>query len=449
MIHRLSKIYWPLSVIPKDAIIKNEKITSKSQKLLLELGLIKSTGNGTFHLLPILQKSLDKCIKLIEQQLNEINCQKLTLPILTSSLLWKKSGRLNNDLTEFFTLKDHNEKIFILSPTHEESITSLLSLSSPISYKQLPLKLYQIGIKFRDELKPRFGLIRTKEFLMKDLYSFDCNINNAKQTYNEINNVYEKLFNKLELPWIKVNGSTGIMGGDISHEYHIISKIGEDNLLNCLKCNFSSNSELYENNLDEILKKCPNCNNNSSIQINKGIEIAHTFLLGDKYSKPLKATFLKSNNQIDNLIMGCYGIGITRLLSGSIEILSTENEIRWPTLLAPFKYCIIPPKNGSKEENISIEWLNCIINELIKIYNNDDILLDDRTNLTIGKRLMDCKKLGFPKIIVIGNKIMNENPKFELYCLKTNTRKDLELSQLLKEFHNENEIENLNRNVCN
>lgn len=209
---------------------------------------------------------------------------------------------------------------------------------SPISYRQFPIRLYQITTKFRDEMKPRYGLIRAKEFLMKDLYTFDLSLDDARKTYDEVNKTYGDIFNIIGIPFTKVAGDSGLMGGSVSHEFHYKTSIGDDELLQCLKCNISFNKELCTT---EVC--CPGCKT-SNLQHAQGIEVGHTFILEDKYSKVLGATYLNQSGKPTPLIMGCYGIGITRLISASIEYLSSETEIRWPFLLAPYKICIIPPK---------------------------------------------------------------------------------------------------------
>jgi prolyl-tRNA synthetase len=211
---------------------------------------------------------------------------------------------------------------------------------SPLSYRQLPLRLYQITQKFRDEMKPRFGLMRTKEFLMKDLYTFDQNLAGAKRTYDEINDVYHNLLTEIGIPFLKVAGDTGIIGGSMSHEYHYTSSVGEDQLVSCTACKYAANKELKQQT-----DQCQQCKGDSLVQ-QPGIEIAHTFILEDKYSKVLGATYLQANGKPTPLVMGCYGIGVTRLIAACLECLSTENEIRWPFVLAPYKVCILPPKVG-------------------------------------------------------------------------------------------------------
>lgn len=278
---------------------------------------------------------------------------------------------------------------------------------------------------------------------MKDLYTFDTTLERAKETYDIVNASYEKLFKRIGVSVCKVSGDTGIMGGSLSHEYHFAAAIGEDTLLNCSKCGFSCNKELIGENTGNICPKCKSGNLNTT----QGIEIAHTFVLEDKYTKPLKATYLMANGKPSPLIMGCYGIGVTRLVAAALEVLSLENEIRWPFKLAPFKICVIPPKSGSKEETTKVQEIcNMLLKQLTSLLGmeNKDLVIDDRTNLTIGKRLLEGRKMGYPFIIVIGEKAADTRPQIELHeLIKSDDNKILlEPNDLLQ--HLDTRIKSLN-----
>ncbi|KFB37342.1 AGAP003589-PA-like protein [Anopheles sinensis] len=428
--HRLSKIFQPALIIPKNATVKNQDITSKSQKLMLEQGLIRQAGNGTFHVLPLLQRSVEKAINLIDVHMQSIGAQKLTLPLLTSAELWKKSGRLgdghssNSPPTELLQTTDRHGKMHILGPTHEESITALLATIAPVSYRQFPIRLYQISTKFRDEMKPRFGLMRAKEFLMKDLYTFDVDRTKCRQTYEEVNEAYDRLFSKIGVPFVKVSGDCGTMGGSISHEYHFPSEVGEDELVQCVRCGIRSNSELFGN----LSQQCKTCHGKSEdFERQAGIEVAHAFILEDRYTKALGATCLHPNGKPAPLQMGCYGIGVTRLIAAGIEVLSGEKEIRWPLPLAPYRVCIITPKAGSKEELAAGPWVDRMYNNLQAVKGCEgDIIVDDRDQLTIGKRLLDARKLGYPLIVIVGSKAATIGEEaFEVHNLVDGTERTL------------------------
>ncbi|XP_026833184.1 probable proline--tRNA ligase, mitochondrial isoform X2 [Drosophila erecta] len=302
----------------------------------------------------------------------------------------------------------------------------MLATTSPISYRQLPLRLFQIGPKFRDELKTRFGLMRAKEFLMKDMYSFDVCEETARETYSVVNAAYDRLFKQLEVPFVKVNAATGMMGGSVSHEYHYVSPVGEDNLLQCKSCGFAGNSEVVM-----APANCPSCSSSDLKEV-RGVEVAHTFLLGDKYSKPLGATFLNTKGKPQSLVMGCYGIGITRVIAAALEVLSSDNELHWPKLLAPYDVCLIGPKQGSKEQPEAEVIENELLLNVGEICGHQELLHDDRKELTIGKRLLEAKRLGHPLTIVVGAKaIRQDSPKLEVHTSKGETL-ELDLSETLK-----------------
>lgn len=245
---------------------------------------------------------------------------------------------------------------------------------------------------------------------MKDLYTFDLDESSARETYELVNEQYEKLFRRLEVPFEKIVADTGLMGGKTSHEYHILTSIGEDQIVQCRKCSRAVNKELC---IDSG-KICKNC---EQLETHLGIEIGHTFILEDKYSKSLNATYLSKTGKPVPLQMGCYGIGVTRLIAASIEKMSSELEIRWPLALAPFKVCIIPPKEGSKEElnkKCSLDEVHHQLEAQLSSLKGE-IVVDDRTNTTIGKRLREIQKLGIPFVIVMGSGVTEDVPMLEVH----------------------------------
>ncbi|KAI4457943.1 mitochondrial ribosome protein l39/prolyl-trna ligase family member [Holotrichia oblita] len=389
-------------------------------RLMLDLGIIKLASPGIFHLLPLGIRALEKLKSLIDKEMHKINAQRLALPALTPAELWEK--------TELFTLTDRHKNLYILSPTHEEAITDLLASIAPLSYKNFPLRLYQITSKYRDEMKSRFGLMRGRQFLMKDLYTFDIDMENAEQTYSEIIKSYENILTKLGIGFSQVLAATGNIGGLISHEFHYTADVGEDKLLFCSNCNYKGNVEISGQDY------CPQCKS-TKIIVRNGIEVAHTFLLGDKYSKSLNATYLDRNGLIANLQMGCYGLGISRILGAAVEVLSLEQELRWPLVLAPYKVVIIAPKGGSKEEVLTSGLDQELYDNIDKLDGyTGNILLDDRNHLTIGKRYLEARRMGYPYIIVIGSKATETNPLYELNEILTNKQHFLDKNELLQHF---------------
>ncbi|XP_068250561.1 probable proline--tRNA ligase, mitochondrial [Palaemon carinicauda] len=406
---RISQLFQPINIISKDATGKKEELVSISQKLLVDCGIVRPRGNGMFAFMPLGQRVLAKLTDLIDEEMKLVGAQKMLLPTLTSGHLWKKTGRWKTTGDELVKVKDRHDKDYVLSPTHEEAVVDMLSEVYHLSYRNLPLRLYQISSKFRDEANPRFGLLRCKEFLMKDLYTFDQDEASAISTYDQVSEAYNAIFQRLGVPFVKVAGDCGNIGGSFSHEYHYPAAIGQDTLLICNGCGYSVNSELVS---DSNNTNCSSCG--GVITTTKGFEVGHTFLLGTKYSDPLNCSYQNENGRRSLVQMGCYGIGVSRVLAAAVEALSSETGIRWPWVIAPYKVCIIGPKRGSKEANLT-SWVHFLTDTIGSIKSfQDDIIIDDRDTFTIGKRVMEAKKTGYPFIIVVGKKASELVPRFEL-----------------------------------
>lgn len=387
---------------------------------------------------------------MIDQEMQGIGGQKLDMPSLCSADLWKTSERWDLMGKELFRLKDRHGADYCLGPTHEEAVTTLVAHQATLSYRQLPLLLYQVSIqpvltatvfpvtscslfvfsdmiyfenppkkqitrKFRDEPKPKFGLLRGREFYMKDMYSFDVSEEAAHQTYESVCQAYTRLFARLGLRCVQVQADTGNIGGKLSHEFQLPADIGEDRLLVCGSCSFSANVETMSSDQSN----CPQCETGKLVE-SKGIEVGHTFYLGKKYSHIFKATFSNAQNKPAVADMGCYGLGVTRILAAAVEVMSTEEGIRWPGLIAPYQVCVLPPKKGSKvdEATLLAEELVQALGETLP-HLRGEVVLDDRTQMTIGKRLKDASKLGYPYVIVVGQGALEETPRFEVICQQT------------------------------
>ncbi|KAM9761765.1 putative proline--tRNA ligase, mitochondrial isoform 1-T2 [Menidia menidia] len=412
----VSRLYQPshLRDVGQDSRLAGE-MTCKSQMLMQQAGLIHPSNPGCYYYLPAMVRSMEKLVRVIDQEMHEIGGQKLDMPSLCSADLWKTSERWDLMGKELFRLKDRHGADYCLGPTHEEAVTTLVAHQANLSYKQLPLLLYQITRKFRDEPKPKFGLLRGREFYMKDMYSFDVSEEAAHHTYRSVCQAYMRLFARLGLRCVQVNADTGNIGGTLSHEFQLPADIGEDRLLVCGDCSFSANVET----LSPDRTNCPQCKNGKLIE-SKGIEVGHTFYLGKKYSHIFKASFSNQENKPTVAEMGCYGLGVTRILAAAIEVMSTEEGICWPGLIAPYQVCVLPPKKGSKVDNAAVlaEELVHTVGEAIPHLRNE-VVLDDRTQMTIGKRLKDASRLGYPYVIIVGQAALEETPKFEVLCQKT------------------------------
>ncbi|KAL4634936.1 putative proline-tRNA ligase, mitochondrial isoform X1 [Arapaima gigas] len=413
----VSRLFQPSNLREgKDAglEIRSGEMTCKSQKLMLQGGLIHPSSPGCYYYLPATVRAMEKLVRLIDQEMHAIGGQKLDMPSLCSAELWRRSERWNLMGKELFRLQDRHGAEYCLGPTHEEAVTDLLASQGTLSYKQLPLLLYQVTRKFRDEPKPRFGLLRGREFYMKDMYSFDTSEEAAHRTYQAVCQAYDQLFLRLGLPCVKVQADTGNIGGKLSHEFQLPADIGEDTLMICGNCGFSANTETIEPGRTD----CPQCHGGVLTE-SKGIEVGHTFYLGTKYSSIFNATYYNAQNKPMVAEMGCFGLGVTRILAAAIELLSSEDAIRWPGLLAPYQVCILPPKKGSKVGDLG-SLAEDLYYSLVKLLPSlkEEMVLDDRTQLTIGKRLKDASRLGYPYVIVVGQCVMEEPPRFEVHCQK-------------------------------
>lgn len=250
---------------------------------------------------------------------------------------------------------------------------------------------------------------------MKDMYSFDVSEEAAYQTYESVCEAYTRLFSRLGLRCVQVQADTGNIGGKLSHEFQLPADIGEDRLLLCGNCSFSANVETMSSDRTD----CPQCKTGTLVE-SKGIEVGHTFYLGKKYSNVFNAAFINAQNKPSVAEMGCYGLGVTRILAAAIEVMSTEEGIRWPGLLAPYQVCILPPKKGSKVDEAAV-LAEELVHTLGETFSGlrGEVVLDDRTQATIGKRLKDANRLGYPYVIVVGQGALEETPRFEVICQQT------------------------------
>lgn len=412
----VSRLYQPSNLrdVGQDSRLPKE-MSCKSQRLMQQAGLIHPSNPGCYYYLPATVRSMEKLVRLIDQEMQGIGGQKLDMPSLCSADLWKTSERWDLMGKELFRLKDRHGADYCLGPTHEEAVTTLVAYQATLSYRQLPLLLYQITRKFRDEPKPKFGLLRGREFYMKDMYSFDVSEEAAFQTYESVCQAYNQLFARLGLRCVQVQADTGNIGGKLSHEFQLPADIGEDRLLVCGRCSFSANVETMSSDTSN----CPNCKT-GKLEESKGIEVGHTFYLGKKYSHIFKAAFSNVQNKPTVAEMGCYGLGVTRILAAAVEVMSTEEGIRWPGLIAPYQVCVLPPKKGSKVDEAAVlaeELVHTLGENLPQL--RGEVVLDDRTQMTIGKRLKDASILGYPYVIVVGQGALEETPRFEVICQQT------------------------------
>ncbi len=383
---RFSQILIPtLRDTPADAEVL-------SHQLMLKAGYIRKLSSGIYIYLPLLKRVLTKIENIVREELNAVGAQELLLPMVLPAELWKESGRWDVYGKELLRFKDRHENEFCLGPTHEEVITDLVRREVR-SYRQLPLSLYQIQTKFRDEVRPRFGLMRGREFLMKDCYSFDRSEKEALESYWKYYEAYQKIFARCGLKFRAVEAGTGAIGGTLSHEFQVLAESGEDEVLSCNACTYAANIEKAESKKDETCARCKK----GMMESYRGIEVGQVFYLGTKYSTALKATYLDETGKDQTIVMGCYGIGITRTAAASIEQNNDKQGIVWPLAIAPFSVEIISLGNDAKV----VETAQKFYKELSD--NKIDVLWDDRDERA-GVKMNDADLIGVPYQLVIGNR---------------------------------------------
>jgi prolyl-tRNA synthetase len=413
----LSKLFIPfIKDLPADAKIK-------SHQLMLRTGMIKQSAAGIYSWLPLGFKVMKKIESIVREEQNKILAQEMLMPTIQSADIWKESGRYNDYGEEMLRIKDRQGREMLYGPTNEELITEIFR-SSIKSYKSLPQMLYHIQWKFRDEIRPRFGIMRCREFYMKDAYSFDIDDVEAKQSYNKMFYAYLKTFSRLELQAIPMAADTGPIGGDLSHEFIILAETGESNVytdknifnIKLNDYNFTRDSlEKMRNDFSSFYSVTDEKFNKSNFEkkvkkenqiITKGIEVGHIFYFGDKYSKPLNCLVDHPEGKKVAVRMGSYGIGVSRLVGAIIEAKFTNDVMKWPKSVSPFDVVIIPSINKNNTE--SLEKSNKIYLDLKE--NKIDVLLDD-VNENISAKFKKHDLLGVPYQIIIGSK--SELDKFE------------------------------------
>ncbi|KAH9523430.1 prolyl-tRNA synthetase [Bulinus truncatus] len=388
-------------------------LSCNSHKLMMYNDIIAQSHAGGFHMLPLGLRSLEKLTRLVDEEMQAIGGQKISMTTLCPESLWKQSGRYVEAGPELFTLHDRHKNKYCLGPTHEELVTKLVASVPQMSYRYLPIKLYQITRKFRDEMAPRYGLLRGREFEMKDMYTFDTSEETALETYNLVCHAYNRIFDRIGVNYVKVSGATGIIGGDLSHEYHYVSNVGQDSILFCDRCGVRMNKELAAE--DGILpSKCQLPATECELQEKNAIEVGHTFYLGTKYSSIFKATYQSQDSSIKEYSMGCFGLGMTRILQAAVEILSTENSLRWPKLLAPYQIYIIPKKDGTRGDEYlaRAEEISDALTQ--RRHLKGEVVIDDRMSMTIGRRNLDADRMGYPYVVIIGVKALEDPAEYEV-----------------------------------
>ena len=401
-----------------------------SHKLMVRSGMIKKTAAGIYNWLPLGYKVLKKVENIVRKNLDNFGAQEILMPMVQPAELWKESLRFDQYGKELLKFKDRSDRDFVLGPTHEEIICEIFR-SYPISYKELPINLYQIQTKFRDEIRPRFGVMRCREFLMKDAYSFDIDEKGMEKSYENMKDAYVSIFNDIGLDYRIVKADAGNIGGDVSEEFHIIADSGEDLLAISDSSDFAANVEVLEYEKDPSeLDGEPSPDGKGKLMIKRGIEVGHIFQLGQKYSEKMSVSIKDSSGKGINVFMGCYGVGVSRIVAAAIEQNHDDKGIIWPYAIAPFHVnviCLDPKKEEVLKECESVY-------QIIKDAGHD-VLLDDR-DIRAGQKFTDNEILGIPYSIVIGPKNFSNN-SFEFVPRKTNKKLDLNIDEIKQRLEEE------------
>lgn len=530
---RFSSCYIPtLKESPADAEVV-------SHKLLLRAGMVRRLTSGLYVYLPLGLRVIEKIGRIVREEMEKADFRELLMPMVQPADLWKETGRWEHYGKELLRFKDRNEREYCLGPTHEEVITDLVR-GEVRSYRQLPVRLYQVQTKFRDEIRPRFGLMRGREFVMKDGYSFDANTEGAEKSYKAMYDAYMRIFRRLGLRFRAVEADTGSIGGNFSHEFMVLADTGEDTIAFCHECEYAANVERAEvvwkgkpttatcpameeiatpgahsveevatllgvpassivktmlfkvdgqtvavlvrgdrevndiklknlmkaqeveladaatvqavtgapvgfagpvkldvpiyadaelqgstdyvvgaNAADAHIKhvdltrdatvtawgdlrtitpedQCPRCG--GRMELTRGIEVGHIFMLGVKYSEAMHAVFLDENGKEQTMIMGCYGIGVSRVAAAAIEQNHDENGIVFPPPVAPFECILLNLDPRSDEVNAKVEEIYAMLQD-----RGVEVLMDDREERP-GVKFKDADLLGIPTQIVVGGK---------------------------------------------
>lgn len=382
-----SRLFIPtLKEAPSDAIII-------SHQLLLRAGFIKQVAAGVYTYLPLGKKVLAKIEAIVRAEHEAIECSELLMPALQPKELWDQSGRWDVYGSELMRLKDRHDRDFALGPTHEEVITTVVK-DYLNSYKKLPLSVYQIQTKFRDEARPRFGLMRGREFIMKDAYSFHADVASLDDEYERFVAAYHNIFTRCGLDFRMVEADNGQMGGSGSAEFMALAAVGEDTIVYSTDGDFASNIEVHD-----LPVGAPAPVGSGTILHAKGIELGHVFKLGTKYSEAMNASFLDADQKQQYMMMGCYGIGISRIMMAVVEQKNDKNGIMWPIALAPYDVHLVTVDIKKEEQNDGAS----AIYQTLKDFGFD-VLVDDRPERA-GVKFKDSDLIGIPLRVVVGKGI--------------------------------------------
>ena len=436
---RLSEYFLPtLKEFPKDAEII-------SHQLMLRTGMIRQASSGIYVWLPFGYAVLKKIEQIVREEQVRAGAIELLMPTIQSADLWRKSGRYDDYGAEMLRMKDRHDRDILYGPTNEEQITDISSHYFK-SYKNLPKTLFHIQWKFRDEIRPRFGVMRCKEFLMKDSYSFDISEEEGRISYSRMFLSYLKTFQRMGLKAIPMEAESGPIGGNLSHEFIILANTGESKVYidkRILDLEIADNVD-YENDSKNIVEEWTQyysvtddmydqetyekkVGQENRLEM-RGIEVGHVFFFGDKYTKPLKANVQDREGKINPIQSGSYGIGVSRLVAAIIEASHDDKGIIWPKSVSPFDYVLL--NLSPKDENLAK------LSEMIykKISQNNSLLYDDTTS-SVGEKLNKADLIGIPQQIILGKNSIQNNT-LELKERSSGKVQVIKINEFLKQFNN-------------
>ena len=388
---------------PKDAEVLSHQIMTRAS-------MIRRIASGIYAYTPLGLKIIRKFEAIVREEMNRIGAQELLLPSMIPSALWQQTGRWDKYGKELLRITDRHDNEFCYGPTHEEVVSEVVKTYVK-SYKQLPMHVYQIQTKFRDEIRPRFGLMRGREFIMKDAYSFHSTWDDLDRTYEDVRQAYLRIFERCALRAKVVKADSGAIGGDVSAEFMVLANTGEDEIVECPRCAYAANIEVTDSDV------CPVClaaGVSEPLTRIRGIEVGHIFKLGTTYSEKLDVTFLDDKGASLPMIMGCYGIGIGRTVAAAIEQYGTPTGMCWPVALAPYTISLIVTNVGDDLLRITAEAIYAACKD-----RGIEVLFDDRLE-SAGVKFKDTELIGIPIMVVVGKQFVNDQ-KIEIKDRRSGT----------------------------
>lgn len=368
--------------------------TSISAQLLLRGGYVDKLMAGVYTYLPLGLRVLSNIEKVVREEMNDVGGNELLLPALHPREIWEETGRWADMKDIMYQFKGRGGQDFCLGTTHEEPIVAMLR-NKVQSYKDLPLALYQIQDKFRNEPRAKSGVLRGREFLMKDMYSFHTITEDLNKYYETVKQAYMRIYKRLGLDALVVEASGGTFSKEFSHEFQVLTPGGEDTIFHCPTCAWAQNKEVAKVKEGD---KCPACGKDK-IVVDKGIEVGNIFKLNEKYSKAMKLVFMDEQGKQQFVQMGCYGMGISRLLGSIVEVNHDDNGIIWPPSVSPFSVHLLLLNESQASRQLAADTY-----EILQAANIGEVLYDDRKDISAGIKLAEADLLGISIRLVVSDK---------------------------------------------